>query len=458
MLTRVVDSMFDKKHFAKMIIIIAIPIVFQQVISLALNMIDTFMIGSLGVKELAAVGAANKVYFIFGIICFGVYSGGSIYLSQYWGVKDIESIRKVVAIDLWIGVGLSILTVIVSLVFAPNIIWLFARDPEVIAMGSSYLRIVCFTYMMIAVSFAYSFNSRAIHNLKMPTLISAVAIMVNTTLNYGLIFGNLGLPKLGVEGAAIATLIARFLEVICMLLFVYKSESHPLAVEGHAIIHIDKQLMKKVCKTSLPVVASEGSWSIGTTTCFIAYGLLGTSAIAVVQVASVINDMFQAVFFGIGNAAAVLIGNELGRKHKETAIQYGKIFIIINMICCILFSGLLLLLKDYVVDIYNYDTQTSALLSATLISFALFTTPKMMSYVHICGILRAGGDTKFCMLCDLIGIWFIAVPLAFLAAGVWKLPLPMVVAISFSDEIIKCLITLWRFLSKKWIHELIHEK
>lgn len=447
----------DRKYFIRMLIMIGLPIVFQQIIALSLNMIDTFMIGSIGVKELAAVGAANKIYFIFSIVCFGIYSGASVFVSQYWGVKNVDKIKKVVAIDLRIGVVLSFVVIVLVQLFASQIITLFSRDPEVIELGANYLRIVCFTYVMIAVSFAYSFNSRAVHMVKIPTVISVIAIATNTILNYGFIFGNIGLPQLGVVGAALATLIARFIEMLIMIAYIYKSENHPLASQREHLLHMDKDLFKRVCKTAIPVVASESAWSVGTTVCFIAYGLLGTNAIAVVQVASVINDMFQCVFFGIGNAAAVIIGNELGRKNKALAYQYGKNFIYLNIGCCIVFTTLLLICKNLIIDIYGYDSTTSQLLNDTLIAFALFTTPKMMSYVHICGILRSGGDTKFCMYCDMIGIWCVAVPMAFLGA-LLNLPLPIVVAMSFGDEIVKCLVTLWRFASKRWIHTLIQNE
>lgn len=447
--------MIDKRNFLRLLITIGLPIVLQQIISLSLNMIDTFMIGSLGVGELAAVGAANKIYFIFSIICFGIYSGASIYVSQYWGVKDVAQIRKVIAIEMWIGVGLALFTVILAFLFAPQILSLFVREPRVIALGASYLRITCFTYLMTAFSFLMSFNSRAIHNLKVPTLASILAISINTFFNFGLIFGNFGLPKLGVEGAAIATVTARFVEMLLIMGYVYRSEDHPLAADLQTIRHLDIPLMKKVVKTALPVAASESAWSIGTTVCFIAYGLLGTSAVAIVQVASVINDLFQCIFFGLGNACAVMIGNELGRNHKALAYQYGKVFIFINIGVCLLMTAALLLCENWIVDIYQYDAATSYMLKLTLTAYAIYTTPKMMSYVHICGILRSGGDTKFCMYCDLIGIWCIAIPLSFLAAAVWRLPLYLVVALSFSDEIVKCMVTLWRFKSKKWIHVLI---
>lgn len=448
--------MIDKRVFLRLLITIGLPIVFQQIISLSLNMIDTFMIGSIGVRELAAVGAANKVYFVFSTICFGLYSGASIYISQYWGVKDIQHIRKVVAIEMRIGCFLAIGFILVSFFFAPQILNLFVHEDIAIQMGASYLRVTCFTYLMTAFSFLFSFNSRSIHSLRVPTLTTVLAITINTIGNYLLIFGTFGFPKMGVNGAAWATFIARLVEVIVMVTFVYRSTEHPLASPWKDILHLDRNLSKRVIKTALPVAFSESAWSIGTTTCFIAYGLLGTGAVAVVQVASVINDLFQCVFFGLGNACAVMIGNELGRKHTDLAYTYGKVFIFINLGFCLVMSGLLFLCKGWIISIYHYDAQTSALLDATLLAFIIYTTPKMMSYVHICGILRAGGDTKFCMYCDLLGIWCVAVPLSFLAAAVWKLPLPFVVVLSFSDEIVKCLVTLWRFTSKKWIHVLIH--
>lgn len=448
--------MIDRKVFIRMLMVIGLPIVFQQVISLSLNMIDTFMIGSLGVSELAAVGAANKVYFVFSTICFGLYSGASIFISQYWGVKDVKQIRKVVAVECWVGGLLACGFIIVSLLFAPQILNLFVHEETAIALGAGYLRITCFTYLMTAISFLFSFNSRSIHKLRVPTLTTVLAIVINTIGNYLLIFGALGFPKLGVNGAAIATFTARFVEVCVMVGYVYRSQGHPLASPIKTILHLDKDLTKRVIKTALPVAFSESAWSVGTTTCFIAYGLLGTSAVAVVQVASVINDLFQCVFFGLGNACAVMIGNELGRENKELAYRYGKVFILLNLCFCLLMSILLYLCKDWIISIYHYDTVTSALLNATLIVYVLYITPKMMSYVHICGILRAGGDTTFCMFADMLGIWCVAVPLAFLGAVVWKLSLPLVVALSFADEIVKCLVTLWRFASKKWIHVLVH--
>ena len=217
------------------------------------------------------------------------------------------------------------------------------------------------------------------------------------------------------------------------------------------LLHIDGDLFKKLMRTALPVVASEGAWSIGTSVFYIAYGLLGTSAIAVVQVASVVNDLFQCMFFGVGNASAVMIGNELGRNREDLAYHYGKIFTMISFVLCIFVTFGLLSSRNLIIDFYNYDASTNALLYDVLAVYAWYMTPKMIDYTLVCGVLRSGGDTKFCMILDFIGIWVVAIPLSFFGAVVLKLPLAAVVSLSFCDELIKALVVLFRFKSRKWI-------
>ncbi len=359
------------------------------------------------------------------------------------------------SIELIIGFIICSFVMVITFFFKDNILSLFTNDPAVIELGVQYLDIAFLTYLPTAISFAFSFNSRSIHRLKIVTFISASAVLVNTFLNYCLIFGNFGFPMLNVEGAAIATLIARTLELTFILGYIYMSREHPLAGRIQDFKSIDTSLLKKIVHTSIPVALSECAWSMGITTCFIAYGQLGTSALAIKQVAGSINDIFQCIFFGLGNACAVMIGNELGRNKKDLAFLYGKIFIGINLVLCLIMTLALFLIKGSIAKIYNYDLETTKLLNDSLSVYALYITPKMMSYVHVCGILRSGGDTKFCMVWDIVSIWGVSVPLAFFSVLVLKLPLPLVIAISFSDEIVKAIATLHRFFSKKWIHNLI---
>lgn len=443
------------KSFYKQMLLIAIPVIFQNLISIGLNMIDSIMIGKLGVNPLAAVGVANRVYFIFSMVCFGLFSGSSIFIAQYWGVKDITNIKKVFGLNLFIGIILSIVTSVLVFIFPYQILSLFSNDSVVLSKGVEYLRITIFSYIFTALSYAASFQSRAIHKLTVPTLISAIAILINTALNYILIYGKFGLPQLGVKGAAIATLSARVIEFVLMYLYIYLSKNHPLAANFNELSSFNLTMFKKIIVKSLPVVVSESSWAIGTTVHYIAYGIIGPSAIAIIQVAYIINDLFQSFFFGVGNATAVMLGNEIGKNNLELADKYSKKFINITLILNIIISIALFLSRNVIINIYGFDIETSLELEKVLIVFAIFTTPKMFTYVFICGILRSGGDTKFPMVTELITVWLISVPVAFICVKLLNWPLHLVIAAVFSEEILKLVIILKRYYSKNWLNNII---
>ncbi len=446
----------ENRHFYKTAVMIAIPIVFQNLISVGLNLIDTLMIGRVGVPELAAVGAANQVYFIFTTVCFGIYSGAAVYISQYWGVQDIPSIRKVFGIDLTVGTISALLFTGAAIFLGPWIFLLFTRDSQVIDLGLQYILIAAISYVFSALSFSVSFNSRCIQNLKVPTTISAIALVINTILNYLLIYGKLGCPELGVRGAAIATLTARVLECAAMFLFVYRSPFHPLAGTRNELFSWDRVLFKKVMRTAVPVVVSEGGWSLGTSSFFMIYGILGSSALAVTQVASVINELFQSIFFGIGNAASVMIGNELGRENKDSAWHYSVRFMLISLAADVLVMTGLILCRGLLIRLYDFDPQTSEMLMSTILVYALFIPPKMVSYMLQCGILRAGGDTAFCMFVELGGTWLTGIPLALVAVVLLHLPLYLAVGMVSLHELLKAALCLWRYFKRGWLRVLIH--
>lgn len=443
------------KQFWRTMLTLAIPIVLQNLISIGLNMADTVMIGKLGVDELAAVGTANRVYFIFSTINFGIYSGAAVYVSQYWGVRDVKNIRRTFGIDIMLGVIVSMFFTLAALLFAPQILTLFTREQNVIELGCRYLRIVALSYFFTSMTFAISFNSRAIHRLKMPTLINALALGINLVFNYLLIFGKFGMPKLGVEGAALATLLARVVEFILMALSVYASHEHPLAGKPKELFSFDREMLRRVLKTSFPVIISEGGWSIGNSVYYIAYGMLGASSLAVIQVASTINDLFQIFFFGIGNASAVMIGNELGRRNREKAQGYAGVFLKMTFVVSVIVAIGLYCSEGLVVGFYDFDQATNQLLTSTLTVYAIYMLPKMFTYVLFCGILRSGGDTRFCMMLDLVGVWLIGVPLAFIGVLVLHQSLPVVAAMVFFEEWIKLVFALLRVKSGKWAHVLI---
>ncbi len=442
----------NNKVFYRKMIFIGIPVVFQNLISIGLNLIDTLMIGLLGEQELAAVGAANQVYFIFTVSLFGLYSGAAVYTAQYWGAKDIGGVRKMLGIDYVVGFIFAITVSVIAFLFAPNIIFMFSKDPAVIEFGVQYIRIACFSYIFSGISSAISYNSRAIQNLKVPTMINAAALCVNAVLNTLLIFGIGGFPELGVRGAAIATLIARVFEFCALLLFIYTRKEHPFKTGFKELFSFDRSHFSRVMKTAVPVVFTEGSWALSVSLIFAAYGMLGTSALAVSQVANVICEMLQSVYFGVGNATAMLIGETLGQGNKETAYLNGKKAVKVTWILNIVMTVLMILLSKPVAGIYNFSGETNRLLIITLIAMALTITPKMLAYIYLVGILRAGGDTFFCMKLEVIVNMCIQVPLAYFAVLVLHTSLPLTMLIIEIGSLIKAAFCVPRYRSRKWLN------
>ena len=442
----------EGKTFYRKMILIGLPIVFQNLISIGLNLIDSLMIGRLGEAEVAAVGAANQVYFVFVISLFGFYAGAAVHTAQYWGARDIPNVRKMLGINYIVGILFSAAVTAVAFAFAPQLLGLFSEDPEVISLGVGYIRIACFSYFFAGLSMAISYNSRAIQNLKLPTIVNAVALCVNAVLNYLLIFGIAGCPELGVRGAAVATLIARIFEFIVLFTVIYLQKEHPFKAGPKELFSFDWHYFMKAARTAVPVVMSEFSWAACVALIFMAYGKIGTEALAVAQVANTISDMLQSVFFGVGNATMMLIGETLGQRNKEEAYLNGKRSIRATLILIFVTTIMMLAVNRTVTGFFNFDPATLDLMYETLVVMALLIGPKMLAYIYICGILRAGGDTVFCMYLELICNVLVQVPMAYFAVLVLHASLPVAMIMVAAGELVRIIACEPRFRSKKWIN------
>lgn len=448
-MTRITD---EKKIFYKKMLLIGIPVVFQNFITMGLNLIDTLMIGMLGEQELAAVGAANQVYFIFMVSLFGLYSGAAVYTAQYWGAKDIDGVRKMLGIDYVVGFAFAVAVTVIAFIFAPHIISFFSKDGEVIKLGAQYIRIACFSYVFSGLSSAISYNARAIQNLTVPTAVSAVALCVNAVLNYGFIFGTMGFPELGVKGAAVATLIARICEFAALIIYIYTRKEHPFKIRLKNMFKFGKTRFIRVMKTAIPVVITECGWAVSVSLIFAAYGKLGTAALAVAQVANVILEMLQSFYFGVGNATAMIIGESLGQEDTERAFGYGKSSMKLVWALNIVITLTMILFSRPMASIYNFNGETNQLLIETLITMAILITPRMIAYIYIVGILRSGGDTMFCMKLDIAANFFIQVPMAYIAVLALNTSLPVAMALVEIGNIVRIILCVPRFRSRKWIN------
>ncbi len=441
--------------FYRRLLTLAGPIIVQQLISVGLNLVDNIMVGRLGALELAAVGSANQVFSIYSMILFGLFSGAAVPLAQYYGARDFKSIKKIIGMDITVGLTLAMFTFALVQIFAPQIIGLFAEEEQVIEYGVQYIRIVAFTYIFTGVSFAITYNSRSVQILKVPTIVNVCSILTNTLLNYMLIYGNFGMPAMGVRGAALATLIARLLELAALVLYLVVDKEHPFHGKFREFTGFTGDLFKKVMHTAMPVVISEGGWSLGVSLVFAAYGKISAEALAVMQVSNVLCSLCQCASFALGNASAALTGETLGQREPELAYENTKKYMKIQWLLNGIMTVMILVLRRPIAMIYDFDAETTEMLMLSLGVFAFTLIPRMVAYAVQCGILRAGGDTLFCMIVELSCNLGIEVILAYVSVLVFQLPLHLCIAVAAIGNLIKAIVEYRRYLSKKWINIVI---
>lgn len=446
-----------EKAFLNKVFFIAIPIIIQNFITSSLNIIDTMMIGKLGETEIASVGIANQYFFLLNIIIMGLFSGIGIFVSQYYGKRDIKSIRKLVGVGIVSALIIGIIFTFFARVMPEGIIGLFNTDSRVIKLGTDYLVIVSLSYVFTAISFNYSIASRCVEKTVVPMIASSIALLTNTFLNWVLIFGNLGAPEMGVKGAAYATLVARILEFLIMVSYIYYSKS-PLAGNLKELLAFDFKFVKRIINTVIPVVLNEACWGFGSVMYNVIYGRIGTGAIASVQIATTINNLFMVIIFGVGNAALVMVGNQVGRGDNKKAMEYGNNSILLGCLVGAAVAILLAFSANAVVGIYDVSDQVKDWAKAILYVSSLVMIIRVYNIIAIVGVLRGGGDAKVSFAIEGLTMWCIGVPLAILGAFVFNLPVYLVYALCTFEEIVKGIACFFRIRSKKWIKNLVHDE
>lgn len=443
-------------HFYTKLFAVALPLAVQNIISSSLNLIDTFMISALNTAAIAGVSAANKLFFILFLFLFGISSGSSILTAQYWGVKDIKNIRRVLGICLGLGVSGAFFFAFSAILVPESVMRIFTNQPGAIAEGSAYLRIIGWCYVPTAITFAYVFIMRSTGKVKLPMYVSTVAIGVNTFLNWLLIYGNMGAPALGVRGAAIATVIARTGEMVVMLLIIYQQRD-VAAAKLRELIDIDKAFLGKYFVTVLPVIANELIWAVGVTMYDLVYGRMGESVMAAMGIAKTIEQFGFFLIYSLGNAAGVILGNQMGTGDMTHVFAYAKKLLRLMIIAGLMMSGVFFAISGPIAGIFNVSAQVQYYITQCLRMLAIATTFKAINLLVVVGILRSGGDTKFAMYLDGGAVWFVAVPLVTLGGLVWSLEIQWVYLLALTEEFVKTAIGLWRTYSGRWINNLIAE-
>jgi len=446
--------LFGDKKFLNTMLKLAAPIMLQNLIFSSLNLVDGVMIGQLGESAVAAVGIANQIFFLVSLLFFGIGSGSAIFAAQYWGRKDTERIQSVLGLSLLMSISGAVLFSLVAILLPVQVISIYSKDPAVISQGSVYLQIVAFSYVVTAITNSFAFVLRSTENVKLPLLTSLVALSLNTLMNYGLVLGNFGLPSLGVKGAAIATIVSRLIEVVLLLLIIYRRKL-PVAAKLPALLNFKILSIKKFFNTTLPVIATEIIWSFGITTYNMVYARIGTESIAAVNIAGTLDRIIFVVFIGMGNACAIMIGNRIGAQENELATDYAKKYLLLGAIGA---SALGLIMFLFVTPLLSFYQVSAATIDLTvkLISLMALSLPvRSLNLILLIGVLRAGGDTRVAFFIDAGSVWVVGVPMAFIGAYVLGLPVHWVYLMVLADEAVKLVFGLYRFFSQRWINYLV---
>lgn len=455
-MTQIVQNtreMFQDKIFLKKAVQIACPVALQGMLNTVVNLVDTLMIGTLGATAIAAVGLANKVFFVFSLLVFGIVSGSGILAAQFWGSGDVKQIRKVLGLAVMLSMAGAAFFVVPGLRCPSLVMRIFTTSEASIALGATYLRVAALTYPFIALTNVFVAMLRAVNKVKVPVITSCIAIVINIILNYILIFGAFGAPRLGVVGAAIATLIARVIEVSLVIGYVYATKS-PIAGGIRDLFGWSGHFIRKFLDTAAPVIANEFMWGLGTTMYSLAYGRMGDDAVAAITIATTIQDIVTVLFQGLSAATAVILGNEMGAGKLKRAERYAVNFFILQFIVTIAAALVVLGIRSPLISLYSITPEVARDVSLCILVFALYMPAKMFNYVNVVGVLRSGGDTKMCLFLDTSGVWAIGVPLAFLGALVWKLPIYTVYALVLLEEVYKMILGYIRYRQKKWLRNM----
>ena len=441
------------ENFYRIYAKLALPLVLQQFLNVLLNLADNLMIGKLGESSIASVGFANKYYMVFNITLFGAFSGGSIFLAQFYGKKDYEILKKIFGFMMVLAIFFFSIFTVVGYFFPEWVIGIFSNDQEVIRIGASYLKIIAVSFPMTAISLAVIMSIRSMGKTLEPLIISFAAVLINVILNYILINGKLGFPVMGVRGSALATTIARTIEVSLYIFLIWKN-GYYLKGKLRSYFGLSKEILASVLKISMPVLLTEIIWVCGTAALTVAYAKAGTNQAASVQIGEILLNFSTVVFMGIANAASIIIGQAIGAGRPKEAMLMAKKIMKIAFVFSFISAVFLELIAAPVLVFYSLKPEVMQMTIMVIRVLGVAVFFKMLNWTILIGILRAGGDTKVAFLLDTVLLVFYAVPVAFLGTVVWKLPIYQVVALANCEEIVKFFLGFWRYHSKKWMHDL----
>lgn len=440
----------------RMVAKVALPIAAQSLIGSSLSLIDNLMVGSLGELELNAVGVSVQFFFVNWMLLFGFTSGTATFISQFYGVNDIKNIKRTTGFGLTVAAMIGLAFFSIGMLLPEYVLRIFTKYPEVIELGVVYIRAGSPCFLFLAITQPFTVALRATQQTRLPLYASVTALATNTFLNWVFIFGKLGAPALGVQGAALATSIARFIEMSIILYIVFGRKN---IVAGHISEYFSytKDLAGRIVRNALPTTIQETMWGFGTSLYVAAFARIGITAGAAIQACNTINNMFSLAAFSIGDAVLILVGQKLGEGKPELAYEMSKKLTVIGLILGLIAGIGVILAGEPLLSMFDFTEEGADVAMKILIVYGATLWLNLYNGLHVSGTLRCGGDTKFAMIAETCTVWFIGVPMAFITSLYLGWPVYFALLAVKLEEVVKGILLTKRYLSKKWVKNVIHD-
>jgi len=446
----------NEEKFSKKLLRVALPISGQSLIAASLNLVDTIMVGRLGESSVAAVGFSGQFTFVFWMVLFGFTGGTITYMAQFFGKGDFVNIRRVAGIAVTVAFLIGIAFFCVGFFAPAAVLRIYTDIPEVIDMGIPFMRLISFVFLTWSIVVPLTASLKATQQTSIPFKISIVVFSTNTALCILLINGYFGAPRMGLMGAATATVISRCLELVLYLVVIF-GRKNVLAGPIRQFFNWTRELFANVLRNSIPTMTNEMLWSIGVSMYIAAYGRMGVTEAASVQAGNTIFNLFSLACYAVGDAMLILCGEKLGQGKTEEAFELAKKILRLAVQLGLIAGGILIGMSFFIVRAFLFSEQGWHYTTAILIVYGITMFVKIHNGAILTGALRAGGDTRIGMLLDIGTVWCVGVPLAFIGALALHIPIYWVVALVQADEIVKFFLMRWRFNTRIWVKDLVRD-
>lgn len=434
------------KNMAK----IAIPISLQSLITVGINLMDTVMLSSMGDAQLSASSLATQFINIFHICCMGIGMGASVLTSRFWGMKNIDSLKKSITIMLRFCFIFSLIFTVATIIAPSLIMRIYTSDAEIIGFGATYLKWMIPTYFCLGFSLTCTIVLRSVGQVKIPLICSISAFFINVFCNWVFIFGKLGAPRMEIAGAALGTLIARVFEILFICGYFFFVDKR-IRYRIKDLTLKCRSMIGEYVKISIPVLISDALLALGNNAVAMVMGRIGAAFVAANSVTMVVQQLSSVLTQGIANASGIITGHTMGQGDRDKAQKQGYAFLFMGFVIGSLAALVIFLLRDPVIAFYDVSPEAKIIAKSLMNAILFIIVFQAMNSILTKGVLRAGGDTRFLMLGDILFLWIASIPLGAIAGLVLHLPSFWIYTFLKIDQIIKCIWCFFRLKSGKWL-------